>query len=131
MNIKQTIILLVMCIALLAIPIVWLTLQVSESITFLAPIIILVNLVIANIMVRKTSYKSYQQPYQQPYQHRSYYTVKRIQQTIAVGVATALLIGLITKLLIHPLWPEHFWYIYFGILFAIGVIIDNTLQRIL
>jgi hypothetical protein len=119
MNIKKGTVILLLFVALFAVPIVWLTLQVGESVTFLTQIIILSNLVIANVIIRKTSYK----PYQQPHQHRSFYTFKRIQRTIASGVVTTFAIGLTTKSLIQPLLSNHFWGIYLVILFAIGAII--------
>jgi hypothetical protein len=93
----------------------------------LAPFIILANFVFANIIIKKTSYNQHQQLYQ----HRTFYTVKRIQRTIATGVVTTFAIGFSTKSLIQPLLPNHFWGIYLIILFAIGAIIGDTLQRML
>jgi hypothetical protein len=65
--------LLIVCLTLLAIPIVWLTPQTSRSVSFLAPIIILGSFVIVNVIVRKTRYE----PFQLSYQHnKGFYTVR-------------------------------------------------------
>ncbi|MDR0493574.1 MAG: hypothetical protein LBH74_08075 [Nitrososphaerota archaeon] len=125
MNIKQATILLVLFVALLAIPIVWLTLQVSNSVPFLVPIILLGSAVIAYIISRKTRYK----PLQQPAQHRGS-SVRRIEKALASGTATMFIVGFITESFIRPLLPGHFWHIYLAILFAIGIIIEDTFQRL-
>jgi len=127
-HIKTGTVILLLFMVLFAIPIVWLTAQAGGSVTFLAPIIILSNLVIANALIRKTSLYV---PYQQPYQHKAFYTFKRIQRTLAAGMITTIAIGLITKSLIQPLLPHHFWLLFLVILFAIGALIGDTLQRIL
>jgi hypothetical protein len=126
-NKSTAVLLLIICITLLAIPLVWLTLQASATVPLLASTIALGSLVIANIIVRKTKYK----PYQQPYQYRKFYTIRRIEQIIAVGVATTAVIGSITMPLIRPLVPHHFWLLYLVALFIIGTIIGDALQRIL
>ncbi|MDR2202784.1 MAG: hypothetical protein LBE76_00445, partial [Nitrososphaerota archaeon] len=125
-NINKGTMILLLCVALLAIPIVWLVSQVGESAPFLVPIVILGNLVIANVIVRKTSlYASYQQPYQ----HRSFYTFKRVQRTLGAGMLTTIAIGLLTKSLIQPLVPNYLWRLFLVIFFVIGAIIGDTLQR--
>ena len=126
MNIKKGPVVLLLFIALLAIPIVWLTLQAGESVTFLAPLIILGNLVITNIIIRKTSLYAH---YPQPYQYKSFYTFKRIQRTLGAGMLTTIAIGLITKPHIQPIVPNHLWGLFLVILFAMGAIIGDTLQR--
>jgi len=126
MNLKTARALLVLVVALITIPIIWLVIQTRESVPFLTPIIIL-GLVIVSVIISKTSYK----PSQQPDQHRESYTVGRIAQALAVGAATMFGIGAITMSFIRPLLPNYFWYIYLVILFALGTIIGDILQRML
>lgn len=126
MNLKQAYVLLVLVIALITIPIILLVIQNSESVPFLIPIIIL-GLVIVSVIISKSSYKLSQQSDQ----YRRAYTVRRIQRTLAVGVATMFVIGFLSESLIRPLLPSHFWIIYLFILFIIGVFIGDILQRIL
>ncbi|MDR2719648.1 MAG: hypothetical protein LBC03_02450 [Nitrososphaerota archaeon] len=126
MNLKQAYVLLVLVVALITIPIIWLVIQANESVPFLIPIIIL-GLVIASLIISKSSYE----PFQQSDQHRGAYTVRRIQRAFASGAAAMFVIGFITQSFIQPLLPGHFWHIYLGILFALGAIIADTLQRIL
>jgi len=126
-NIKIRTIIILLCATLLVIPIVWLVRQVGTAIPFLTSIIILGSLVIANVIVRKTSlYASYQQSYQ----HRGVYTFKRIQLTLSAGMLTTIAIGLIAKSLIQPLLPHHLWLLFLVTLFTIGAIIGDTLQRV-
>ena len=126
MNLKTAYVLLVLVVALITIPIIWLVIQTHESVPFLTPIIIL-GLVIISVIISKTGYK----PAQQPAQHRGAYTVRRIQRSLAVGAATMFVVGFITMSFIRPLLPNYFWYIYLVILFALGAIIGDTLQRML
>jgi cytochrome c biogenesis protein CcdA len=126
MNLKTARALLVLVVALITIPIIWLVIQTHESVPFLTPIIIL-SLVIASVIISKTGYK----PSQQPNQHRGTYTISRIAQALAVGAAAMFVVGAITMSFIRPLLPNYFWYIYLVILFALGAIIADTLQRML
>jgi cell division protein FtsW (lipid II flippase) len=126
MNLKTAYVLLVLVVALITVPIIWLVIQASESVPFLIPIIIL-GLVIVSVIISKTGYK----PSQQPDQHRGSYTVSRIIRALASGAATMFVVGFITVSFIRPLLPNYFWYIYLVILFALGVIIGDTLQRML
>jgi uncharacterized membrane protein YfcA len=125
MNLKTARVLLVLVVALITIPIIWLVIQTNESLPFLTPIILL-GLVIFSVIISKTGYK----PSQQPDQHRSVSTVRRIQRALASGAAAMFVIGFITQSLIQPLWPRPFWYIYLISLFFLGAIIAETLQRI-
>jgi len=126
MNIKQVAVILVLCIALLVIPIVWLTLRSHGTVPFLtvssSSIIILGSLVVVIVITRKTNYK----PYQQPYQHESVYAVRRMEKAFASGMATTLIIGFITKSLIQSLLPRPLWIIYLIILFVLGAIIGDS-----
>ncbi|MDR0461098.1 MAG: hypothetical protein LBH62_06680 [Nitrososphaerota archaeon] len=69
MNLKTARVLLVLVVALITIPIIWLVIQTHESVPFLTPIISL-GLVIASVIISKTG-----KPFQQPTQHRGAYTV--------------------------------------------------------
>jgi hypothetical protein len=124
MNIHKGTVFVLIAVVLLAIPIVWLALQVRESVPLLVPIIILGSFVIVTVIVRKTSYK----PFQQPYQHESVYAVRRIEKAFASGAAAMFVLGFITMSFIRPLLPGYFWVIYLAILFVIGAIIGDTLD---
>jgi hypothetical protein len=80
--------------------------------------------VIVTVIVRKTSYK----PFQQPYQHESVYAVRRIEKALASGATAMFVLGFITMSFIRPLLPSYFWVIYLAILFVIGAIIGDTLD---
>jgi len=126
MNLKTARVLLVLVVALITIPIIWLVIRTHESVPFLTPIIIL-GLVIVSAIISKSSYK----PSQQSDQRRGVYTVSRIVQAFASGAVAMFVVGFITMSFIRPLLPNYFWYIYLFILFALGALIADTLQRML
>jgi hypothetical protein len=104
---------------LLAVPIVWLFLQVGGVFTSLVPIIILINLVIATIVIRKTGYYKLNQ-------YSALHAAKRMEQALGSGLITIFVMGLITEVLVNPP-TNHFW-VYCAIFFVVGTIIGYILQ---